>query len=60
MPAQQGLRRDDGGNVSQKLCAMPFAFAANRRRWSSLSRNRRLPSCSRKNAVFLAQVFIHL
>ena len=37
----------------------PFALTANRRRWSSLNRTRRSPSCSR-NPVLLAQVLDRL
>src|SRR6516165_10831151 len=38
MPSQQGLGRDNGGDLSKILRPIPLALAANRRRWSSLNR----------------------
>src|SRR5215472_17822612 len=46
MPGQQSLGRDNRGHLSQKLSSHSLALAANRRRWSSLKRNRFGPSCS--------------
>jgi len=42
------------------LGSKPLARTAKQRRWSSLKRSRRFPSCSRKNSIFFSPVLDRL
>jgi hypothetical protein len=59
VPTQQGLRRDDGGNVSQKL--PPYAFRLCGQSTPLIIAEPQSPVAEllTKNAVFLAQIFDH-
>jgi hypothetical protein len=52
VPGEQGFRRHDGGYFRQEFPSEPLAFPANRRRCSSVSLNRRSPSCSRRTRFY--------